>query len=120
MEDRRRKGYRIFLFSMLVMTGLAMLFVYKNYVVDAVPDKILLRKGQEEKITFDVPVSATMAMPDATYLETPVSTSVSIVPGDAPSYTMDLKYMGIIPMKSVNLDVVSGQEIAISGMPVRI
>lgn len=120
MEDRRRKGYRIFLFSMLVMTGLAMLFVYKNYVVDAVPDKILLRKGQEEKITFDVPVSATMAMPDATYLETPVSTTVSIVPGDAPSYTMDLKYMGIIPMKSVNLDVVSGQEIAISGMPVGI
>ncbi|MBE5880855.1 MAG: SpoIVB peptidase [Lachnospiraceae bacterium] len=120
MIDRRLKKYRLFLLSMLVATGFAMFFVYKYYVIDTVPDKILLRRGQEEKITFQVPVTATMAMPDSSYLETPIATSVSIVPGEASSYTMDLKYMGIIPLKSVNLNVVSGQEIAISGIPVGI
>ncbi len=120
MENRRLVYYRRFLLMMLVVCGFAMILVYKNYVVDSVPDTIFLRKGEEETISFDVPVSATMAMPDATYLETPVSTSVLIVPGEEASYTMDLKYMGILPMKSVTLDVVSGKEVAISGMPVGI
>ena len=120
MENRRRKVYRLFLMAALVLTGFAMLVVYKCYVVESIPDRILLRKGQEERICFEVPVSATMAMPDASYLETPVSTSMSIVPGNESSYCMELKYMGIIPMKSVNLDIVSGQEIAIGGIPVGI
>ena len=120
MENKRLKYYRRFLLMMLVACGFAMIFVYKNYVVASVPDTIFLRKGEEETIAFDVPVSATMAMPDASYFETPVATSVRIVPGSEASYTMKLKYMGIVPMKSVTLDVVSGEEVAISGMPVGI
>ena len=120
MDERRMRGYRIFLYVTLVLTGCVMIFIYKKYVVDMVPDSYRVRKGEEEKITFEVPVSATMAMPDSSYIETPVATSVSIVSGDAKSYTLDLKYMGIIPMKSISLDVVSGQEVAISGMPVGI
>lgn len=120
MRDRKMRYYRIFLLIMLAVTGVTMVFVYKNYVVDTVPDTILLRKGQEEKIKFDVPVSATMAMPDSSYLKTPVSTTVSFVPGEEETYTVDLKYMGIFPLKSVNLDVVSGKEVAISGIPVGI
>lgn len=120
MENKRLMYYRRFLLMMLVVCGFAMMFVYKHYVVASVPDTIFLRKEQEETISFDVPVSATMAMPDETYLETPVTTSVRIVPGEEASYTMDLKYMGIFPMKSVTLDIVSGEEVAISGMPVGI
>ncbi len=120
MENKRLVYYRRCLLMLLVVCGFAMVFVYKYFVVAAVPDTILLRKGQEEKISFDVPVSATMAMPDASYLKTPVSTSVRIVPGQEKTYTMDLKYMGIFPLKSVTLDVVSGKEVAISGMPVGI
>lgn len=120
MRHRKKTYYRIFLLIMLAATGFTMIFVYKNYVVDTVPDTIFLRKGQEEKIKFDVPVSATMAMPDSSYFKTPVSTSVSILPGEEETYTIDLKYMGIFPLKSVNLDVVSGKEVAISGIPVGI
>ncbi len=134
--NRRLRYYRFGLYIMLITTAFAIGFIYKNMVVESVPDTILLRKGEEEKITFEIPVSArinagtaidaetsisqAMAMTSPSYLETPVSTSVSIVPGDAASYTMDLKYMGILPLKSVNLDIVSGQEIAISGIPVGI
>ncbi len=120
MENRRLSYYRRCLVLMLIACGFAMVFVYKNYVVASVPDTIFLRKGEEEKISFHVPVSATMAMPDSTYVETPVSTTVSIVPGAEESYTVDLKYMGFLPLKSVTLDVVSGKEVAISGMPVGI
>ncbi len=120
MENKRLVNYRRCLIVMLIACGFAMAFVYKNYVVNSVPDTIFLRKGEEEKITFDVPVSATMAMPDASYIKTPVSTSVSIIPGEEETYTVDLKYMGIFPIKSVTLDVISGKEVAISGMPVGI
>ncbi len=120
MENKRLRYYRRFLIMLLVACGFAMIFVYKYYVVASVPDTIFLRKGEEETIAFEVPVSATMAMPDSTYVETPVSTSVLIVPGEEASYKMDLKYMGIFPMKSVTLDVISGKEVAISGMPVGI
>lgn len=120
MENRRLVTYRRCLLMLLVVCGVAMAYIYKFYVVETVPDTILLRKGQEEKISFDIPVSATMAMPDSSYVKTPVATSVRIVPGKEKTYTMDLKYMGIVPLKTVTLDVISGKEVAISGMPVGI
>lgn len=120
MENKRFIYYRRCLLMLLVACGFAMICIYKYYVVKSVPDTIFLRKGEEETISFEVPVSATMAMPDSTYLETPVGTSVSIVPGNEASYTMDLKYMGIFPLKSVTLDVISGKEVALSGMPIGI
>lgn len=120
MENKKYAYYRRCLVLALIACGFAMVFVYRNYVVASVPDTIFLRKGEEEKISFDVPVSATMAMPDSSYVETPVSTTVRIVPGSEESYVMDLKYMGILPLKSVTLDVVSGKEVAVSGMPVGI
>ena len=120
MENNRFKYYRRGLLVALVLCGFAMLLIYKTYVVSAVPDTILLRKGEEETISFEVPVSATMAMPDSTSVEIPVSTSMRIIPGEEASYIMDLKYMGLLPMKSVTLDVVSGKEIAICGIPVAI
>ncbi len=144
--NRRKFVYRMFLYMILIMTGVAIRLVYQFCVVDSVPDRILLRKGQEETISFDMPVSATinvsreemmvselsaatteaMAATTPSYqktdrcLKTPVATSVSITAGDSPVYTMDLKYMGIFPLKSVELNTVSGQEIFISGMPVGI
>ena len=120
MENKRLTCYRRCLVLMLIACGAAMAFIYKNYVVASIPDTIFLRKGEEETISFEVPVSATMAMPDSSYVETPVATSVRIIPGDEASYTMDLKYMGVFPMKSVTLDIVSGKEVAISGIPVGI
>ena len=120
MENRRLLYYRRCLLMLLVFCGFAMAYVYKFYVVETVPDTILLRKGEEEKISFDIPVSATMAMPDSSYVKTPVATSVRILPGEEKSYKMDLKYMGIVPLKTVTLDVISGEEVAISGMPVGI
>nr|MBQ8253319.1 hypothetical protein [Lachnospiraceae bacterium] len=60
MQAREKKiwGYRIFLYSVLVATAVAMMFVYRFFVVDTVPDTILLRKGQEETIEFQMPVTA--------------------------------------------------------------
>ncbi len=153
MRDRRMVIYRYFLWVLLILTGIAIIGVYRIWVVNSVPDTILLRKGKEEKIDFHIPVSAkinavrvdnqqnssasdsnagstasnraerytqTMSGSGVTYLETPVATSVSIKAGDAAGYTMDLKYMGFIPMKSVQLDIVSDRTIAICGSPIGI
>ena len=120
MENKRRTYYRRSLLVLLVVCGFAMAYVYKVYVVETVPDTILLRKGEEERISFEIPVSATMVMSDSSYVKTPVATSMCFVPGEEKSYKMDLKYMGIVPLKTVRLDVVSGKEVAISGMPVGI
>nr|MBQ8251829.1 SpoIVB peptidase [Lachnospiraceae bacterium] len=141
MQAREKKiwGYRIFLYSVLVATAVAMMFVYRFFVVDTVPDTILLRKGQEETIEFQMPVTARihasgqeLQYPKETSevaetmskavagIETPVTTSVSIVSGDAATYTMDLKYMGIFPMKSVKLSTVSDRQVLIGGQPIAI
>ncbi len=131
--------YRIFLYVMLAATGVAMLLVYHFMIVESVPDTILLREGQEETIAFSIPVTATInAKEDETFsqvstlqvtqamsdsglcVETPMTTSFSIVPGDATSYTMDLKCMGFLPMKTVTLTPVDDREIYISGEPIGI
>ncbi|MBQ8199139.1 MAG: SpoIVB peptidase [Lachnospiraceae bacterium] len=139
VKEKRLLCYRIFLYFVLAATAVTMMFVYKFGVVDTVPDTILLRKGQEEVIEFPVPVTAriqpagakapypvsqnqiaeTMSQ-SAAGIETPVTTSVSIVSGDAVSYTMDLKYMGIFPMKSVKLSTVSDRQVLIGGQPIAI
>ena len=54
MENRRLVTYRRCLLVLLVVCGVAIAYIYKFYVVETVPDTILLRKGQEEKISFDI------------------------------------------------------------------
>lgn len=124
MKDKRLVRYRIFLWVALLMTIFSMFVVYRFYVVNAVPDRILLRKGKEEKVDFAVPVSAHVYVEGnstkATENEIPVTSSVSITAGDAKGYTMDLKYLGIIPLKTVTLDIVSDKQVAISGSPIGI
>ena len=138
VEEKRAFIYRICLYVALGITSVAMMVVYKFMVVDMVPDTILLRQGQEERIDFAVPVTAsidkagtkqikekepmyvTTMSETVSGIHTPITTSVSIVSGDAASYTMDLKYMGIIPMKTVQLNTVSDKQVLITGKPVAI
>lgn len=120
MNDRKIMYYRAALLAALFLTLCAMGLVYRFYIVKQIPDTIHIRKGKEENISFEVPVSARVTKGTQEEIAIPVSTSVSIVAGDAQSYEMHLKYLGMIPMKSVHLDIVSDQAVAVCGMPIGI
>lgn len=129
--EKRICIYKKILVGLLVV-GIFMIPSYWYYDIYArVPGTIRLRAGQEESIDLQVPVSgvvyqkteekvvAASAIP-ADSISVSLDKPVKITSVNANEYQMDLKLLGIIPFKNVNLHVVQEREIIPAGIPIGI
>jgi len=119
------------------LMGVLAIPIYWYYdIYTKVPEVIRLRAGQEENLDFQVPVSGevyrknsimateekiveTAAIP-ASSVHIELDKPVKITPVKANAYEMELKLLGIIPFKNVNLEVVQDKKLIPAGIPIGI
>ncbi|MDD6811272.1 MAG: SpoIVB peptidase [Lachnospiraceae bacterium] len=128
IAKRRLKKYRCFLYILLT-AGVAALMaaVYMDYWVK-VPSTIKIRAGMEQELDFHVPVSGEIYQKEAVEsLSTQVdsihvdfSKGITVKANQIDDYQMDLKLFGVLPYKSVDIEVIQDTMLIPSGIPIGI
>lgn len=86
----------------------------------AVPSQIRLLAGRAQQVNFRMPASASIETPGGV-LETDLYRPVTIMTGSSETtYQMEVKLLGFVPLKSVEIQVVAQKNIRAVGMPVGI
>ena len=134
-NEKKVKKYRQFLWALLAVSfGATVILGYYEFT-KTVPSRLIIRENREEKIQFHLPVSASIYEnsvlassiggsnqekegPDV--IETTAASSFVMKAKECNSYQMDLKLFGIVPVKTVDLEVVEEQEVYPMGLPVGI
>ncbi len=148
MTKRQEKLYRVFLYMMLAAAVMALMAaVYFNYL-DKIPSTIKIRAGVEQELDFKVPVSgeiyrtsadaaqvSSLAEPlegaGAEKITESLSDSVESIHVDfahtvkvraneIDTYQMNLKLFGVLPYKSVDIEVIQDKMLIPSGIPIGI
>lgn len=124
----RYRVYRRILIVLLVIAFSAGLGCYYAAMKNKVPDEIRLIKGKEQKLSLLVPVSGEIApvgnfgqeklqkMQLAVSLDRPVTFQSS----ETGSYTFKCRLFGMIPLKSVNVNVIEESLLTPVGIPIGI
>ncbi len=127
-HDFKIKRYRGFLYIMLACGLLALLAaVYIDYW-RRMPSTINIRAGIEQELDFRVPVSGKIYQDEAVEsistgvesLHVDFSKGVTVKAGQIDHYKMDLKLFGILPYKSVDVQVIQDKTLIPSGIPIGI
>lgn len=128
MNEYRLKNYRRFLYILLA-AGLIAIFtaVYMDYW-QKVPSTIKIRAGIEQELNFHVPVSGEIYQPEAVEslstqvesLHVDFSKGVTLKANQIDNYVMDLKLFGVLPYKSVDIQVIQDKMLTPSGIPIGI
>lgn len=128
MTDYRLKRYRIFLYLFLTAGVIALMTaVYMDYW-KKVPSTIKIRAGVEQELNFRVPASGEIYQKEAVEsLSTNVESihvnfarGVTFKANQIDRYKMNLKLFGILPYKSVDIQVIQDKMLIPSGMPIGI
>ncbi len=86
----------------------------------AMPSQVRLLTGGTQRMYFKLPASASIETASGT-LETNLYRPVTMITGgEETTYQMDVKLLGVIPLKSVEIQVVNQEEICAAGIPVGI
>ncbi|MBD5452967.1 MAG: SpoIVB peptidase [Lachnospiraceae bacterium] len=128
MTDYRIRRYRRFLYILLTAGLIALLItVYMDYW-KKVPSTIKIRAGVEQELDFRVPASGEIYQDEAVEslssqvesLHVNFSKGVTLRANQIDHYTMDLKLFGILPYKSVDIQVIQDTTLIPSGIPIGI
>lgn len=128
MSEYKLKNYRRFLYILLAASTIALLTaVYMDYW-KKVPSTIKIRAGVEQQLDFHVPASGEIYQEEAVEsistrvnsLHVDFSKGVTLKANQIDNYVMDLKLFGIIPYKSVDIQVIQDKMLTPSGLPIGI
>lgn len=148
MTRQQRKAYRGFLYVLLVAATIALITVVYMSYLDKIPSTIKIRAGVEQELNFKVPVSGEIfrveetatqvsSMPET---ESSVKTeqiaesmsdsvqsihvnfthTVKVRANEIDTYQMNLKLFGVLPYKSVDIEVIQDKMLIPSGIPIGI
>lgn len=131
------KKYRRFLIYSLVCSIITLMVVTYLYCYSRVPSEIKIRAGMEQTIEFGVPVTgefvkkesepeaiAVSEMPDSNVPRKAITMemrdNVTLYATDVDTYQLQLKLLGIIPLKEVEVSVIEDESLVPAGIPVGI
>lgn len=125
MIDYRIRRYRRFLYILLAAGLIALVTtIYMDYW-KKVPSTIKIRAGVEQELDFRVPASGEIYQEEAVEslsksIHVNFSRGVTLRANQIDHYTMDLKLFGILPYKSVDIQVIQDTTLIPSGLPIGI
>ncbi len=131
------KKYRKFLIYSLVCSIITLMVVTYLYCYSLVPSEIKIRAGMEQTIEFGVPVTgefvkkkpepeavAVSEMPDSNVPNKAITMemrdNVTLYANDVDTYQLQLKLLGIIPLKEVEVSVIEDESLIPAGIPIGI
>lgn len=128
----RWKCYKAMLNAMLAGSIVALCIVSYLGIANNIPDQIKLRAGVEQNLNFDVPVSAEIyktaveasdfgkSMIPTQKIEIALNRKVTVKAKNIDSYRMDVKLFGVIPIKSIDIEIIQDTRLIPVGMPIGI
>lgn len=127
-QDFKIKRYRRFLYIILACSLIALLATAYIDYWRKVPSTINIRAGVEQELNFRVPVSGEIYQDEAVEsistkvesLHVDLSRGVTVKADQIEHYKMDLKLFGILPYKSVDVQVIQDKTLIPSGIPIGI
>lgn len=129
------KIYRHLLWMFLFMSLTVSIYLCYLEFLKTVPSTLTIRENREETIDFQLPVSASIyedSLPASSLLgsegeepvqqtiETTTASSFVMKANECNGYQMDVKLFGIVPVKTVDLEVVEETRVYPVGLPVGI
>ncbi|MBO6015443.1 MAG: SpoIVB peptidase, partial [Lachnospiraceae bacterium] len=131
---RNNTNYRRFLWSLLTVSCALLVICMYQVIRRAVPDEINIREGWEEEIRFAVPMSAAIyedsvlasglgGMQEREGMDkisVDTTTAMVMKANRCNYYQMELRLFGVLPLKTVSLNVVKTQTIYPVGLPIGI
>lgn len=133
--QKRRFWYRCFLTGMLLFSTALLFGKVFDEVKKSVPDQLSIRQGEKTKLSFSLPISASiykdsvlasgigngsMDLPEVKKIDVDATYEMVMKAEKCDYYQMDLKLLGIVPLKTVELDVVKNKTVYPVGLPVGI
>ncbi|MCL2050125.1 MAG: SpoIVB peptidase [Lachnospiraceae bacterium] len=121
-DEKRRRSYRYFL-CVLLFSGIIAIAISTWYMYfSRVPSTIKLRADAHETVDFNVPATGDIvkeAFSGSVKLD--LSRPVIFKTGISNNnYIVDLKLFGIIPLKSVQIDIINDTKLMPAGIPIGI
>ena len=112
--------YRHFLY---ILTGNALCLlccVLYLSVWNKMPDRIMIRAGEQEKVDFSLPASGMLKASGEEVIPVSLNHPLVFCANETNSYEMDVKLFGVLPLKNVEVQVIEEREVIPSGMPIGI
>lgn len=85
-----------------------------------IPDKIMIRAGEQEKLDFSLPASGMLKASGDEVIPVSLNHPLVFCANETNSYFMDVKLFGILPLKNVEVQVIEDMEVTPAGMPIGI
>ena len=144
IKGRKWKWYRISLWVIMFASVAAICAIMAVDIYKTVPDTIYLKAGEESSISLHVPLSGEMSRVDMLPSEEAMQTeqrnrsveagaeaiaetvhvdlagTVTMLANTESSYTLNLKLFGVIPFKTVQVEVINDTVLYPVGMPIGI
>lgn len=120
MKSKNRIG--IYVFSILTAAVLTVGLLWACfYMRGKIPETLRVFSGQEQNISFDIPVSGTVYNTEQEpVMQFPVTDRLTLFAQESQNYQLRLKLLGIVPIRDVEVRVTGERTLIPVGMPVGI
>lgn len=85
-----------------------------------IPDRIMIRAGEQEKMDFALPASGMLKASGEQVIPVSLNHPLVFCAGETNSYEMEVRLLGVLPLKTVEVKVVEEKEVIPAGMPIGI
>lgn len=123
LVKKRKKGCRLLVWTVCVVAVASVLGGWLFYTWEKIPASIRIKAGSEQELYLNVPVMGEIYSPHPEKEEViPVNLSkpVTVMANQTQEYTMDVKLFGVIPFKTVNVQVIPDEMLVPAGVPIGI
>lgn len=137
MKKKKQGRYQAFLYSALLLSVLSLITTTYFHFYMKVPSTIRIRAGVEETLDFGFPITGelceTQNEPDAITVSEqpesnvpreanaiPMNPSVTIKAEEFSTYQLVVSLFGVIPLKTVDVEVISDTKLIPAGIPIGI
>lgn len=127
-----KKTYRGWLVAALILNIMVIVGYGFYRYKDSLPEEIIIITGEEQKLTFRLPISAKIKGETVGVLEVnreplkkgsmkiDLSDAITMEASERTSAVMEIKLFGLIPMKKVEISAVSPQSVKVGGSAIGI
>ena len=119
VSERRKRRYQLFLYAFLGFALGMFLWASYSYYAQKIPNIIRIQAGTSQRIDLKVPASGVLNVDSDKVIA--LNQPVTIVAGESPdTCQMELRLFGVLPLKSIDIEVIENTRLIPVGQPIGI
>ena len=119
VSERRKRRYQLFLYAFLGFALGMFLWASYRYYEQKIPNIIRIQAGTSQRIDLKVPASGVLNVDSDKVIA--LNQPVTIVAGESPdTCQMELRLFGVLPLKSIDIEVIENTRLIPVGQPIGI